>query len=76
MRPDVEMEVGPTVIRPLPKAYLDATDKYASQLKLVNLRDGRLSLNGYQSGTPLSKSRRSSQAGYGSMTRHISSETG
>ena len=52
MPPDVEMEVGPTVIHPLPKTYRDATDKYASQVKLVELPGGRLSLNGYQGGTP------------------------
>jgi hypothetical protein len=52
MPPDVEMEVGPTVIHPLPKTYLDATAKHASQVKLAELPDGRLSLNGYQGGTP------------------------
>src|SRR5260370_15257324 len=34
MPPDVEMEVGPTVIHPLPKTYLDATEKHASQVTL------------------------------------------
>src|SRR5260370_1552816 len=52
MPADVEIEVGPTVIHPLPKTYRDATDKYASQVKLVELSDGRLSVNGYQGGTP------------------------
>ena len=52
MPPDVEMEVGPTVIHSLPQAYLDVTEKYASQIKLVELPDGRLLLNGYQGGTP------------------------
>ena len=52
MPPDVEMEVGPTVIHPLPKTYLDATAKYASQVKLIELPDSRLSLKGYQGGTP------------------------
>ena len=57
MPDDLDMEVGPTVIHPLPKTYLDATEKYGSQVKLVELPDGRLSLSGY----PLSKSRGSSQ---------------
>jgi len=52
MPPDVEMEVGPIVIHPLPKTYLDATEKYASQVRLLELPDGRLLLNGYQGGTP------------------------
>ena len=52
MPPDVEMEVGPSVIHPLPKTYLDATEKYASQVKLLELPDGRLLLNGYLGGTP------------------------
>ncbi len=50
--PDVEMEVGPTVIHPLPKTYVEATEQYASQVKLVELAGGRLSLNRYQGGTP------------------------
>lgn len=52
MPPDVEMEVGPTLIRPLPKTYLDATEKYASQVKLLELASGGLSLTRYQGGTP------------------------
>ncbi len=52
MPSDVEMEVGPTVIHPLPKTYLAATEKYASQVTLLDLPDGRLSLSGYQGGTP------------------------
>src|ERR1700722_502136 len=30
MPDDLDMEVGPTVIHPLPKTYLDATEKYGS----------------------------------------------
>jgi hypothetical protein len=52
MPPDAEMVVGPVVIHPLPKTYLDATEKYASQVTLVELPGGRLSMNGYQGGTP------------------------
>jgi hypothetical protein len=29
MPPDVEIDVGPTIIHPLPKGYLNATEKYA-----------------------------------------------
>ena len=52
MPPDIELDVGPTVIHPLPKGYLDATEKYASQAKLVDLPDGGLTLEGYVAGTP------------------------
>src|SRR5580698_1445532 len=33
MPADVRMEVGPTVLHPLPKNYLDATEKYSNQVK-------------------------------------------
>ena len=52
MPPDVELDVGPTIIHPLPKTYLAATERYASQVKLVELPDGGLSLTGYQGGSP------------------------
>ena len=48
----VEMDVGPTVIHPLPKAYLEATEKYSSQVKLVELPQGGLTLSNYQGGIP------------------------
>jgi hypothetical protein len=52
MSDDVKIDVGPTLIRPLPKSYLDATDKYASQVKIVELGNGGLSLSGYKGGKP------------------------
>jgi Protein of unknown function (DUF1329) len=52
MPQDVEMDVGPTIIRPLPKGYLEATGKYSSQVKLIELPGGGLSLEGYQGGIP------------------------
>jgi hypothetical protein len=52
MPPDVQMEVGPTVIDPLPKNYLATTEKYADQVRIVQLPDGRLSLEGYHGGIP------------------------
>ena len=52
MPADVQMEVGPTVIHPLPKTYLDATEKYSSQVKVIELPDGGLTLQGYQGGKP------------------------
>src|ERR1700730_484461 len=40
----VRMEVGPTVIHPLPKNYLAATEKYAQQVQLKELPTGGLTL--------------------------------
>lgn len=52
MPADVKMEVGPTVIHPLPKTYMDATEKYSGQTRIVELADGGLTLSGYQGGMP------------------------
>jgi hypothetical protein len=52
MPPDIRIEVGPTVIHPLPKNYVDATEKYSSQVKLIELPGGGLSLEGYHGGIP------------------------
>src|SRR5579864_9520388 len=52
MPADVAMEVGPTVTYPLPKSYMEATEKFASQVKIVELPDGGLTLTGYQGGIP------------------------
>jgi Protein of unknown function (DUF1329) len=49
---DVAIEVGPTIINPPPKNYADATEKYSSQVKIVELPDGGLTLSGYQGGLP------------------------
>ncbi len=53
MPADVEMDVGPTVINPLPKGYLDATEKGASQVRLVTLPDGGLNVGGFPGSLPL-----------------------
>ncbi|HKV54091.1 MAG TPA: DUF1329 domain-containing protein [Candidatus Binataceae bacterium] len=52
MPQDVSMEVGPTIIHPLPKTYLEATEKYSSQVKVIELPDGGLTLENYQGGIP------------------------
>lgn len=52
MPPDVRIEVGPTVIHPLPRNYVEATEKYASQVKLIELAGGGLKLDGYRGGIP------------------------
>ena len=52
MPSDIQMDIGPTVIHSLPKNYLNATEKYSAQVKLVDLPDGALTLSGYQGGIP------------------------
>ncbi len=52
MPADARMDVGPTIIHPLPKTYLEATEKYAGQVKIVELPDGGLTLENYQGGQP------------------------
>jgi hypothetical protein len=52
MPADVAMEVGPTVIHPLPEGYLAATENYSRDVRLVELPDGRRSLTGYRGGIP------------------------
>jgi hypothetical protein len=50
MPPDVQMQVAPTTIVPLPKNYLAATEKYAGQVRIVELSGGGLALQGYRGG--------------------------
>ncbi|MGH7917875.1 MAG: DUF1329 domain-containing protein, partial [Candidatus Binataceae bacterium] len=49
---DVQIEVGPTTIYPLPRNYQDATEKYSPQVKVVELPDGGLTLRNYTAGQP------------------------
>ncbi len=52
MPADGEIQVGPTHVNPPPKTFMEATEKYAGQVKLVELPDGGLTLAGYQGGLP------------------------
>jgi hypothetical protein len=52
MPPDVETNVGPTVIHPLPKAYREMTERYSRQVEISELPDGAFSLRGYRAGQP------------------------
>ncbi len=52
MPADVEIEVGPTVIHPLPPGYQEATEKFGNQTQVVELPDGRLTLKNYVAGRP------------------------
>jgi Protein of unknown function (DUF1329) len=48
----IEMEVGPTILHPLPANYIAATEKYASQVSIVELPSGGLNMRGYRGGAP------------------------
>ena len=52
MPADVRIEVGPTLVRPLPANYLAATERYAAQVKIVDLPSGGLTLSNYHGGLP------------------------
>jgi uncharacterized protein DUF1329 len=52
MPSDVEMPVGPTVTHPLPKTYIDVTEKYSEQVQVVHYPDGSYNLNNYVGGLP------------------------
>jgi hypothetical protein len=49
---DLRIEVGPTVSIPLPKKYLQDTDKYSNQVKLVRTPSGGYVPQGYLAGLP------------------------
>ena len=50
MPPDVEIDVGPTTIHPLPKPFLDAVEKYSAQTRFLKLPNGAYKLENYVSG--------------------------
>ncbi len=52
MPPDVEMDVGPTTIHPLPKPFWDAVEKYSAQTRFLKLPNGAYKLENYVSGVP------------------------
>jgi hypothetical protein len=52
MPPDVEMDVGPTTIHPLPKPFWDEVEKYSTQTRFVKLPNGAYKLENYVSGVP------------------------
>ncbi|MGD0290203.1 MAG: DUF1329 domain-containing protein [Candidatus Binataceae bacterium] len=49
---DVKLEIGPTIIHPLPTNYVAATEKYASQVSIEELPSGGLNLRNYKGGAP------------------------
>ncbi len=52
MPADVAMEIGPTIDYSLPTNYIDVTEKYAGQVKIIELPDGGLTMLNYHGGIP------------------------
>jgi hypothetical protein len=49
---DAQINVGPTVILPQPKTYLEASEKYGSQTAIGTTADGRHFIQNYNGGMP------------------------
>jgi hypothetical protein len=49
---DVEIEVGPTVSYPVPRFYVDATEKHSGQVRVVHRADGNNDIANYVGGEP------------------------
>jgi hypothetical protein len=49
---DFQLEIGPTHDYPLPKRYLEDTEKYSKLVEIVDLPDGGRSIKGYVAGLP------------------------
>jgi len=52
MPASAEIVVGPTRINPPPKTFMEAAEKYSSQVKLIELPNGGLTISGYRGGFP------------------------
>jgi Protein of unknown function (DUF1329) len=52
MPSDVAMPVGPTVMHPLSRAYLGASEKYGDQTQVIHQTDGSMNLANYVAGMP------------------------
>jgi hypothetical protein len=49
---DVEMYVGATVIHPLSRSYVDASERYDNQAHVFHMPDGQLNIANYIAGMP------------------------
>ena len=52
MPDDVQINVGPPNVYPLPEPFIELTEKYGDQTQLVRLPDGRWRLKNYVAGMP------------------------
>jgi hypothetical protein len=66
MPSDVEIDVGPTINHPLPKAFVDTTEKYSGQTRVVHRPDGRLDIANFVAAWPfpLTPDLKDDDAGY------------
>ncbi len=60
--PEFTMTVGPTIHTPLPRKYLDDTEKYHNQVSLRRLPDGAYMMDGYVAGMPFPRAAEPNQA--------------
>jgi hypothetical protein len=52
MPDDVQINVGTTQVYPLPEPFIQLTEKYGDQTRLIRLADGRWQLRNYVAGIP------------------------
>lgn len=52
MPDDIQINVGPTQIYPLPAPFMELTEKYGDQTQLIRLPDGQWRLKNYVAGMP------------------------
>jgi hypothetical protein len=52
MPADVQINVGPTKVFPLPEPFVELSEKYGDQTQLVRMSDGRWQLKNYAAGMP------------------------
>jgi hypothetical protein len=52
MPPDAQIPVGPTVVYPLPAAYVETSEKFGDQTRIEKGPDGRWRLKNYIAGVP------------------------
>lgn len=52
---DWEIDVGPTIDYPLPKSFLEASEKYSGQARLRKLDNGAYTIENYTAGIPFTE---------------------
>ncbi len=52
MPSDVQIPIGPTVMHPLPRNYVAASEKYGAQTRVLHNSDGTMGMSNYIAGMP------------------------
>jgi hypothetical protein len=52
MPDDVEMDIGPTVVHPLSRSYVEESERHDNQVRVVHMPDGRMNIDNYVAGMP------------------------